>query len=58
LGKIETLDRIKKLINFLKDITKITLGSIDFLKDIPSDKVKNINKTESTTNETPRIINS
>jgi len=37
LGKLETLDRIKKLINFLKNITKVTFDTN--LKDLPVDLV-------------------
>lgn len=56
LGKPETLERIGKLINFFKNITKITIDTEDLLKNIPIDVLKNTH-TESSKNKTNITIN-
>ncbi len=54
LGKITTLERIEKLIKFLKNITKTTIDSIDISKDIPKNILVTINQTKETTNESQK----
>ncbi len=48
LGKVETLEKIKKLTNFLENITKITINTKDILKDVPIDLIHNRHTVSST----------
>src|SRR3990167_3801207 len=57
LGKVETMERISKLINFLRDITKPTITDTKNISANDQDTFNNSNKTGESTNETEKVLN-